>query len=154
MSAPYVTVNEAAEQMKMTPQGVREAIRSGRLKAVKLSERKTLVPQLSIDAYQARLNGGGPAPRLPRKAAPLEVRIQDFSDRIGTAPDAWLVAWRSNATSDDSAESMQVAIAALALTLEQRLARQPRNESETGQKAREVSHEHALMAATRIDHLW
>lgn len=115
--APYVTVSEAAELMGMTPDGVRKCIRSGRLVAVKRSERKTLVSRLSIQSYQDRLNGKSPA--LPASAPPVEpaARIESFRQRHGVEPDVWLGAWRKQAY-EDTAAVMQTAIEALSLELE------------------------------------
>ena len=118
MSTPtYLTVNQAAELLGMTPGGVRKAITDGRLRAMKRSERKTLVPRTAIEAYQARLNGGGPIyPERPR-IAPLATRVEEFAHHTGLDPAEWLRRWRAE-PDRDTAEGMRIAIAALAIEVE------------------------------------
>lgn len=122
--APYVTVSEAAELLSMTPDGVRKRIRSGRLVAVRRSERKTMVSRLSIAAYQDRLNGTPiPAPAQP-PAMPLATRLNSFEARHGVPPQGWLEGWRAQER-EDSAETMRSAIEALSLELERQDAAEP-----------------------------
>ncbi len=115
--SPYLTVPEAAKLLEMTPQGVRALIDKGRLRAIKRSERKTLVPRFAIDAFQARLNGGGPPSVDDEVLAPLSARLDDFQSRTGCDPAQWLGHWRTDPGRDTS-EAMRVTIAALALLLE------------------------------------
>src|SRR5436190_16044227 len=114
--SPYLTVSEAADLLEMTPQGVRALIGKGRLRAFKRSERKTLVPRFAIDAYQARLNGGGPTSVDDEVLAPLSTRLDHFESRTGCDPAQWLDQWRTDPGRDTS-EAMRVTIAALALLL-------------------------------------
>ena len=120
MSTPaYLTVREAADLLGMTPAGVRKAIADKRLRAIKRSERKTLVPRFAIDAYQARLNGGGPIEPERPALAPLAQRIAEFEAHTGLDPAEWLHRWRTNPEQDDR-DSMRAAIAALAIEVERR----------------------------------
>lgn len=115
----YLTVRDAAELLGMTPSGVRKAIADGRLRAIRRSERKTLVPRFAIDAYQARLNGGGPIEPDRPILAPLAERIEEFEQHTGLDPAEWLHRWRSESGRDDP-DSMRAAIAALAIEVERR----------------------------------
>lgn len=118
MSTPaYLTVNEAAPLLNMTPGGVRKAISDGRLRAIKRSERKILVPRTVIEAYHKRLNGGGPAPQARAPLAPLAERVEEFEQLTGLDPAEWLRRWRADPERDDLT-SMREAIAALAIEVE------------------------------------
>jgi excisionase family DNA binding protein len=113
-----LTVNEAAEELGMSAGNLRKLVHSGKLKAIKRSERKTLIPRLSLDAYLARLNGGGPEisnDRGPR--IPLRERIAEFVSETAETPEAWLGAWK-NGLRPDTAENMQLAIRALSIGLD------------------------------------
>ena len=146
MSTPaYLTVNEAAELLGMTAGGVRKAITDKRLLAIKRSERKTLVPRVSIEAYQARLNGGGPVyPERP-PIAPLAVRVEEFEQHTGLDPADWLRQWRSD-PDRDTAEGMRIAIAALAIEVE----RQPDSSDVSEALPTQSSPTYALAALTSL----
>lgn len=63
MLKPYLTPAQAATVLDLTPTACREAIRTGRLPAVKVLGRLRLDP-----AVVARVAAGAPAAKEPRRA--------------------------------------------------------------------------------------
>lgn len=65
-----LTVAEVADQLQMTPDGVYKLIQRGKLEAVRISERKTRIPESAFNRYyaelEARADGIGPS-RLARR---------------------------------------------------------------------------------------
>lgn len=121
--SPYLTVKEAAVELGITDDGVRKLIARQKLRAVKRSERNTLIPRPAFNAYIRKINGEQPAPAGRVQAVGgLTERLTAFERETGRAPAAWLEAWlRNDASSaaDDSA-SMELAVSAFGLVAEQR----------------------------------
>jgi excisionase family DNA binding protein len=99
----YLTVAEAATELSMTPDGVRKLIKRRVLRATKLSERKTLISQAALQAYQARLNGEGPEP-VTTHADPDDF-VAAFIAETGMTPSDWLAAYK-NDRFEDTAQNM------------------------------------------------
>src|SRR5437660_11388609 len=92
--SPYLTVAEVASELRMSDDGVRKLIRNGKLKALRLSERKTIIPRAALGAYQRRLRGHPEARfQLPELGDPVE-QAQHFEQATGYCPEAWLLAWK------------------------------------------------------------
>jgi excisionase family DNA binding protein len=56
----YLSVDEAAEQLKVGRQRIYDLIRAGRLEAVKLEDRTWLVTEESVRNFRRRGKGGRP----------------------------------------------------------------------------------------------
>lgn len=64
--AEYVTVNQAAELLGMTPQSVRQAINDDRLRAQKFG-RDWQIKRADVEAYRLTPKGSGGRPRKDRQ---------------------------------------------------------------------------------------
>jgi excisionase family DNA binding protein len=125
-SGAYLTVKEAASALAMTDDGVRKLIRSGRIRAIKQSERKTLIPRPAFDAYVRKINGQTTQPLGRAKAAgSLNERLAAFQRDAGMAPDEYLSAWLKSGSQSETADEMALAVAAFGLVAEQRAANGP-----------------------------
>jgi excisionase family DNA binding protein len=120
---PYLTVKEAAAELGISDDGVRKLISRKKLRAVKRSERTTLIPRPAFIAYQRKLNGTVPEPLgLARVTGSLSERLAAFSLRSGgLTPGDWLIRWVSDENPDhDTVDDMELAASAFGLLLEQR----------------------------------
>ena len=99
----------------MTDDGVRKLIRKGKLKALRLSERKTIVPRAALEAYQRRVAGhsGRVTFQMPELGDPVELAHR-FEAATGYSPEAWLLAWKRDEL-EDRAENMELMVQASAL---------------------------------------
>ncbi len=112
--SPYLTVAEVARELHMSDDGVRKLIRKGKLKALRLSERKTMVPRTALAGYQRRLSGQPDVGfEMPELADPVELAKQ-FEQSTGCSPEAWLLAWKQDEL-EDSSENMELMVQASAL---------------------------------------
>lgn len=113
--SPYLTVAEVATELRMSDDGVRKLVRKGKLKALRLSERKTIVPRAALAAYQRRLAGHGDqvAFQMPELGDPAELATR-FEQATGYSPEAWLLAWKREEL-EDSRENMELMVQASAL---------------------------------------
>src|SRR4051812_49982873 len=102
----HMTVPEVAKALQMSPDGVYKLIRRGKLKAVRISERKTYVSRLALDAYRRRLNGGGPDTRRPQSSVSVADLRQEFERETGYNPEDWVAEWKDERI-EDSAENAQ-----------------------------------------------
>jgi excisionase family DNA binding protein len=121
---PYLTVKEVAGRLGITDDGVRKLIRAGKVRAVKRSERKTLIPRPAFDAYQRKLNGESGQPiGLQSAVGSLAERTATFEQDAGMSPEDWrnLQISDDDATHDD-AEGMRLTVSALGLIAERRRA--------------------------------
>lgn len=119
---PYLTVKEAARELGMTDDGVRKLIRAGKLRAIKRSERKWLVPRPAFGAYQRRLNGDTVQP-IGLQSAPglLADRRAAFERDAGMSPEAWLdLQLADDNLVHDDAQSMGLTVSAHGLVSERR----------------------------------
>jgi excisionase family DNA binding protein len=59
----YLTVNEAAEELGLTPAAIRRAIMRGLIEPKRLGKRANLIPRAQVDKYRAEHRGrtGRPA---------------------------------------------------------------------------------------------
>ena len=111
---PYLTVSEVARELRMSDDGVRKLVRKGRLKALRLSERKTMIPRAALRAYQRQLSGQAEARfEMPELGDPVEL-ARRFEQSTGYSPEAWLLAWKHDEL-EDSGENMQLMVQASAL---------------------------------------
>jgi len=110
----FLTAAEAGDRIGMTADGVRKLIRAGKLKAIRLSERKIRIPLPALEAYQRRVNG---EPRvslaLPEVGELPELR-EEFEGVTGYTPEVWLQMWKRDEL-DDSAENMTLVVRAGAI---------------------------------------
>jgi len=113
-SQAFMTVGEVASELEMTSSGVYKLIQRGKLKAVRKSERNTLVPVPALRAYQARLAGEGPAIAMPGFEGSLADAQAAFERDAGAAPADWIAAWKRG-DFEDTPENMRLAIRGLAL---------------------------------------
>ncbi len=104
-----LTVGEVADKLHMTPDGVYKLIQRGKLEAVKLSERKTRIPEEAFNRYYENLQARADrylaaTPRITAAAARVE-----FEATAGRSPEEWLAAWKRDEI-EDSAENMDLLI--------------------------------------------
>lgn len=121
---PYLTVKEAARELGITDDGVRKLIRAEKLRAIKRSERKILIPRPAFDAYLRKLNGHAVQP-LGRQSAvgSLAERSAAFERDAGMSPEAWVdLQISDDVGAYDDAEGMRLTVSALGLTAERRRA--------------------------------
>jgi excisionase family DNA binding protein len=109
----FLTIPQVAEELEMTRDGVYKLVRRGKLKAVRVSERRMYVSQPALDAYRRRLNGEGPDTRRPESASASDLRAA-FERDTGRTPEQWVADWKANRI-EDSAESMRRTVDALSL---------------------------------------
>ena len=111
---PYLTVAEVARELRMSDDGVRKLIRKGKLKALRLSERKTMIPRAALSAYQRRLSGQTEVRfQMPELSDPVEL-ARRFEQMTGYSPEEWLLAWKHDEL-EDSSENMDLMVQASAL---------------------------------------
>lgn len=110
----HLTIQQVAKDLQMSTDGVYKLIRRGKLKAVRISERKTYVSRLALDAYGRRLNGEGPDTRRPRSSLSVADLRQEFEQETGYVPEDWVAEWKRDRI-EDSAENAQLLVRALAL---------------------------------------
>lgn len=119
---PYLTVKEAAAALGMSEDGVRKLIRRQKLRAIKRSERKTLIPRPAFNAYVRKLNGDAPQPLgMAVAEGALPERVTAFMLQAGKEPRQWLNDWLSAEPGQDDAESMDLAVSVVGLVAEQRI---------------------------------
>lgn len=112
--SPYLTVPEVARELRMSDDGVRKLIRKRKLKALRLSERKTMIPRAALAAYQRRISGQAEVRfQMPELGDPVEL-AQRFEQTTGYSPEAWLLAWKRDEL-EDSSENMELMVQASAL---------------------------------------
>jgi excisionase family DNA binding protein len=117
---PYLTVRETAQELGMTPNGVYKLISRGRLKAIRRSQRKTIVSRLALDAYQNRVNGQAPPPApLIFDERPVGELREEFQRATGKTPEEWERAWKADEI-EDSAGNMGLTIHAIAIRLSEK----------------------------------
>ena len=89
-----LTVGEVADNLQMTPDGVYKLIQRGKLEAIRLSERKTRIPEDAFARYRAQLEARADQflAALPRMTA--EQARTEFRTDTGQDPEAWLAAWK------------------------------------------------------------
>lgn len=118
--SPYLSVGEVSGELGISKSGVYKLIQRGRLRAIKRSERGTLVPRLALDAYRRRLEGGAPsAPSVVEEAGDLGTIAAAFSRETGSSPKEWIDAWKADRL-EDSAINMRHTIRALAILAAER----------------------------------
>ncbi|MHB1537122.1 MAG: helix-turn-helix domain-containing protein [Solirubrobacteraceae bacterium] len=135
MSAPYLTVSEAADELAISTSGVYKLIQRGRLPAIRLSERGLRVSRLALEAYQRRLRGEVGVPPVKYSTRGFDELRAEFEADTGTTPAEWERRWQDDEI-EDSAENMRLAVRAMSLLLHGR-SDQPR--SEDGRANRTVS---------------
>jgi excisionase family DNA binding protein len=118
---PYLTVKEAAAALGISEDGVRKLIRREKLRAIKRSERNTLIPRPAFNAYVRKLNGDAPQPLgMAVAEGALAERVAAFMLQAGKEPRQWLNDWLSAEPGQDDAESVDIAVSAVGLVAEQR----------------------------------
>lgn len=121
---PYLTVKEAASELGITDDGVRKLIARGKLRAIKRSERNTLIPGPAFNAYIRRINGQAVVPpERPRPQDDLATSLADFEREAGKTPPQWLTDWASAGPELDTPENMALTVSAVGLVAEQRAAK-------------------------------
>lgn len=133
----HLTVPEVAAELEMTPDGVYKLIRRGKLKAVRLSERKTLVPRPALDSYRRRLNGEQPDLTRPTSELSVAELREHFEGETGVSPEQWVEDWKRDRI-EDSAENMQLLVLALGLRPEQSGSRRGRAQPEPRRRPKRV----------------
>lgn len=119
-ATPYLRVAEVADELGISTSGVYKLIQRGKLRAIRRSERGTLVPRIALDAYQRRLTHGAPVPSPPAiEDDDVATGIRRFRDATGSEPEEWVEAWRADRI-EDTAENMRHLIQALGILTEQR----------------------------------
>jgi excisionase family DNA binding protein len=119
---PYLTVKEAAAALGISEDGVRKLIRREKLRAIKRSERNTLIPRPAFNAYVRKLNGGAPQPLgMAVAEGALAERVAAFMLKADKEPRQWLNDWLSDEPGQDDAESVGLAVSAVGLVAEQRI---------------------------------
>lgn len=117
---PYLSVGEVSTELGISKSGVYKLIQRGRLRAIKRSERGTLIPRLALDAYRRRLEGGAlSTPAVAEETGDIGALASAFSHETGIGPQEWVDAWKADRL-EDSAENMRRTIRALAILAAQR----------------------------------
>lgn len=112
---PYLSVAEVATELGMSTSGVYKLIQRGKLRAIKRSERGTLVPRIALGAYRRRLKyGPPPPPPLVVEHVDLATLTQEFRDATGAEPEEWMEAWKADRI-EDTAENMRHMIRAFGI---------------------------------------
>jgi excisionase family DNA binding protein len=112
---PYLSIGEVSAELGISKSGVYKLIQRGRLRAIKRSERGTLIPRLALEAYRRRLgSGAAPTPAVAEETGDIEALASAFSDETGNSPAEWVEAWKADLL-EDSAENMRRTIRALAI---------------------------------------
>lgn len=119
-ATPYLTVAEVSDELGISKSGVYKLIQRGRLRAIKRSERGTLVPRLALDAYRRRLSGERPhAPPAMEDPTDVATLAATFRGETGNDPEGWVAAWKTDRL-EDSVVNMRHTIQALAILAAQR----------------------------------
>jgi excisionase family DNA binding protein len=114
--AVTLSIPEVADELQMTPAGVYKLVQRGKLKAERLSARKTRVSRAALDEFIAGHRSAVDA--LVGQGAPDPDRLRDgFVQRWGVTPEEWVDDFRSSKI-DDTAEHMQALVQAVALRVE------------------------------------
>jgi excisionase family DNA binding protein len=109
-----LTVAEVAARLQMTTDGVYKLIQRGKLKATRVSERKTRVPSAALAEYEA-VTQAWVERYLDESAASITEQPEvSFTATTGMTPEAWLAAWKRDEIKD-STENMQLLAHAAAL---------------------------------------
>lgn len=97
-----LSVNEVAEVLGISPSGVYQLLRRGRLRKVRQHAKGTRVSRRDLDAYVSWLNEPAPArtSRLEQKRSPHEV-IGLFVQETGLTPAQYVSAWQRDEIDDD-----------------------------------------------------
>lgn len=119
-----LTIPEVAARLQMTPDGVYKLIQRGKLKAIRISERKTRIPPAALAEYEAATQAW--VDRYLEESAALAVDNpeESFTVATGRTPEAWLAAWKRDEI-EDTAENMQLLAHAAALVSNQSAAATP-----------------------------
>lgn len=111
---PYLSIEGVAAELDCSTRNVYKLIQAGKLPSVvKRSERKTLVPRWSLEAYQRRINGESSSPEpLTIDADALMKQFADLTG--GISPQQFYLAFKSGRVADTS-ENMSLLVKAIAL---------------------------------------
>lgn len=110
----YLTPAEVAAELAMSADGVRKLVRNGKLKAIKVSERRIVISCAALASYRRRINGEGPsAPELP-PVGDLPALIDRFERTAGCSAATWLERWKRDEIKD-SAVNMALVMQASAI---------------------------------------
>jgi excisionase family DNA binding protein len=121
--SPYLTVKEASAELGISEDGVRKLIARQKLRAIKRSERNTLIPRPAFDAYLRKINGSSlTRPGRAQPVGDLSERLTAFELETGLMPADWLREWLAKDAADavDDSMSMGLAVSACGLVAEQR----------------------------------
>lgn len=110
----YLSVQETADRLGMTPDGVYKLIQRGKLDVERVSARKTKVPKDALDRYMQAQQARVQRFRDGAPVAESEVLRQQFADATGRTPEDWLGGWKRNAV-EDTPENMRLLVRAVAL---------------------------------------
>lgn len=114
-TSPYLSVDEVSGELGISKSGVYKLIQRGKLRAIKRSERGTLVPRLALDAYRRQLESSGPrGASATGDARDVEDLVSAFSHETGSSPEDWIDAWKADQL-EDSVANMRHTIRALAI---------------------------------------
>jgi len=134
VTTSHLTVPEVAGELEMSSDGVYKLIRRGKLKAVRVSERKTYISRLALDAYRRRLNGEAPDTQRPRSTASVDELRLEFERETGYSPEDWIAEWKRERI-EDSAKNAQTLVRAVGLRAEPRSRRQTTSRGGTARVA-------------------
>ncbi len=110
----YLTIPEVAEELGCGPRNVYKLIETGKLPALKKSERNTLVPAVALAAYQRRLNGGPSLSSRRREVSTDELRNIFTKNSGGRTPEEFYAAFKRGGV-EDTGENMTLLVQAVAL---------------------------------------
>lgn len=110
----YLSVQEAADRLGMTPDGVYKLIQRGKLDVERVSARKTKVPEDALNRYMQAQQARVQRFRDDAPVADVEALRQQFADATGRSPEDWLAAWKRDEI-EDTPESMRLLVRAVAL---------------------------------------
>lgn len=115
--SPYLTASEVADELGISTSGVYKLIKRGKLPAIRRSERGLRVSRLALEAYQRRLQRGGPnIPPIRYSSKSVAESRAEFEAQTGMSPAQWERRWQAEQI-EDSAENMRLAARAMSLLL-------------------------------------
>lgn len=112
----YLTVEQVAEELRITPSGVYKLIQRKKIPVVRHSERGIRITRWALDAYKRRIAATTASPLPSRPAATWEpLKLRDaFQAETGLAPEEWIARWKAELI-PDTPESAATLVRAIGL---------------------------------------
>jgi excisionase family DNA binding protein len=109
-----LTIPEAAARLQMTPDGVYKLVQRGKLKAVRLSARKTRISRHALERYINATQAWVDRYLDDAPVTDLNALRATFVATAGVSPEEWLTRWKRDEIAD-TPENMRMLVQAIAL---------------------------------------